>query len=77
MRIGLQRKVDNLGRITIPKEYRDFYRLNEQTVISLIETPEGLLLSNPKFKVVCIDNNWRRLKNARSILLRAFLVSYL
>lgn len=57
MRIGLQRKVDNLGRITIPKEYRDFYRLNEQTVISLIETPEGLLLSNPKFKVVCIDNN--------------------
>jgi len=57
MRIGLQRKVDNLGRITIPKEYRDFYRLNEQTVISLIETPEGLLLTNPKFKVVCIDNN--------------------
>ena len=30
-RVGMMRKVDNLGRIVIPKEYRDFYHLNHKT----------------------------------------------
>ena len=55
MRIGIMRKVDNLGRVTIPKEYRDFYHLNEQAEICLIDTKEGLLISNPKYKVVQIE----------------------
>lgn len=52
MRVGFHRKVDNLGRVTIPKEYREFYRLNEQDTVCLIDTKEGLLITNPKFKVV-------------------------
>lgn len=55
MRVGMIRKIDNLGRITIPKEYRDFYHMNEQESIYLIDTPEGLLLTNPKYKVVEVN----------------------
>ncbi|MBQ7974976.1 MAG: AbrB/MazE/SpoVT family DNA-binding domain-containing protein [Clostridia bacterium] len=52
MRVGLHKKIDNLGRVTIPKEYRDFYQLNEKDTVCLIDTKEGLLITNPKFKVV-------------------------
>ena len=56
MRIGILRKIDRLGRVTIPKEYRDFYHMQEDDIISVIDTPEGLLLANPKYKVVEIEN---------------------
>ena len=52
MRVGIHKKIDNLGRVTIPKEYRDFYHLNEQDTVRLVDTKEGLLITNPKFKVV-------------------------
>ena len=52
MRVGLHKKIDNLGRVTIPKEYRDFYQLNEKDTVCLIDKKEGLLINNPKFKVV-------------------------
>ena len=52
MRVGIHKKIDNLGRVTIPKEYRDFYHLNEQDTICIVDTKEGLLITNPKFKVV-------------------------
>ena len=56
MRIGMRKKVDNLGRVTIPKEYRDFYNLNATDEVCLVETTEGLLITNPKYKVVKIEN---------------------
>ena len=56
MRIGMRKKVDNLGRVTIPKEYRDFYNLNAADEVCLVETTEGLLITNPKYKVVKIEN---------------------
>ena len=56
MSIGMIRNVDNLGRITIPKEYRKFYHINEQDKVCLIDTPDGLLITNPKYKVVEIDD---------------------
>ena len=56
MRVGIRKKVDNLGRVTIPKEYRDFYNLNSENEVCLIDTTEGLLLTNPKYKVVKIEN---------------------
>lgn len=57
LRIGMIRKIDNLGRVTIPKEYRDFYHMNEQDSICLIDTPDGLLLTNPKYKVVEVNSS--------------------
>ena len=56
MRVGMIRRVDNLGRVTIPKEYRDFYNLNKADEVCIVETTEGLLLTNPKYKVVKIEN---------------------
>lgn len=54
MRVGMLIKVDNLGRIVIPKEYREFYRIDKKDKVCLIETTEGLLITNPKYKVVKI-----------------------
>lgn len=57
MRIGIIRKVDPLGRITIPKEYRDFYHLYEKEKVCIIDTSEGLLITTPKYKVVKNQEN--------------------
>lgn len=54
-RVGMMRKVDNLGRIVIPKEYRDFYHLNHNDEVFIIDTMEGLLITNPKYKTVEIE----------------------
>lgn len=56
MRIGIRRKVDNLGRVTIPKEWRDFYHLDKQEEVCMIDTQDGLLITNPLYKVVRIEN---------------------
>ena len=40
------------GRFVIPKEYRDFYHLGEDGPVCAIETEEGILLTNPKYKAV-------------------------
>ena len=54
-RVGMMRKVDNLGRIVIPKEYRDFYHLNHNDEVFIVDTTEGLLITNPKYKTVEIE----------------------
>lgn len=55
MRIGMLRKVDSLGRLVIPKEYRDFYHLNSTDTVCMVETVEGLLITNPEYEVVKIE----------------------
>ena len=55
MRVGMIIKVDNLGRIVIPKEYREFYHIEKNGTVSLIDTVDGLLIRNPKYKVVEIE----------------------
>ena len=40
------------GRFVIPKEYRDFYHLGEDGPVCVIETEDGILLTNPKYKAV-------------------------
>ena len=52
MSVGIIRKVDNLGRIVIPKVYREFYRLNKNEEVCMVETKDGILITNPKYKVV-------------------------
>lgn len=55
MRVGMLIKVDNLGRIVIPKEYREFYHMEKNGKVCLIDTVDGLLITNPKYKVVEIE----------------------
>ena len=60
MRVGMQITIDKLGRIVIPKGYREFYDIDKDDKVCLIDTPDGLLITNPKYKVVEItqdDNN--------------------
>ena len=40
--MGIKKKVDNLGRICIPKPMRDLYGLGD--VVELVVTNEGVLL---------------------------------
>ena len=55
MIIGMEKKVDNLGRVTIPKEFRDFYHFKEK--VTLIETEQGILITNPKYIMVEIKES--------------------
>lgn len=52
MSVGIMRKMDKLGRIVIPKVYREFYRLNKNEEVCMVETKDGILITNPKYKVV-------------------------
>lgn len=54
MKIGIKKTIDRLGRVVIPKEYREFYRLGEN--IDIILTEKGILLRNPKCKIEKIPN---------------------
>ena len=55
-RVGIRRPVDKLGRIVIPKEYREFYHLNQGDEVFVVDTTEGLLITNHKYKVVEVEN---------------------
>ena len=52
MDIGISKKFDELGRITVPKEYRDFYHFNTNEKVQLIATPKGLLIMNQQYEVI-------------------------
>lgn len=47
LRIGVNRRLDSLGRIVIPKELRKTYCIKENDVIEIIGTEEGILLKVP------------------------------
>ena len=38
---GITRPVDALGRIVIPKEYREFYHLDHNDEVFIVDTKEG------------------------------------
>lgn len=46
---GITIKIDALGRILIPKEYRNEYRLDGE--VELVTTSEGLLIRNPEYEI--------------------------
>ena len=50
MRIGIQRNVDKFGRVTIPKELREFFALESGKKVSIIDTEDGVLIFNPEKK---------------------------
>ena len=52
--IGVVRAVDKLGRLVIPKEMRELYKLNDD--VEILATDEGILVRNPKYKVVEIED---------------------
>ena len=48
--IGIIKKIDRLGRIVIPKEYRE--RLNLTNEVEIVLTKEGVQIKNPEYVLV-------------------------
>ena len=51
--IGIIKSFDPLGRIVIPKEFRDRYGLEKD--VEIIATKDGILLRSPDFILVKED----------------------
>ena len=49
-KIGVIKEIDNLGRLVIPKEMREMFKL-EKTV-EVVVTKEGILIRNPKYTLI-------------------------
>jgi len=50
MKIGIKKIIDKNGRLVIPIQYREFYHLDGE--VAIIDTPEGVLITNPNYKMV-------------------------
>ena len=48
--VGVIKEIDNLGRIVIPKEFRD--RLGLGKKVEVVLTGEGILIRNSAYKLV-------------------------
>ena len=53
--IGVLKSFDKLGRIVIPKELRERYSLDRE--VEIIATTDGVLIKNPKYKVVPLEDS--------------------
>lgn len=49
--IGIVRKVDSLGRVTLPKELRRVFKLDKDDRVEILATEEGILLRVPNIEV--------------------------
>lgn len=49
-RVGILKEIDNLGRIVIPKDYRE--RLSLEKEVEVVLTSSGVLIRNPEYKLV-------------------------
>ena len=53
--VGIIKEIDKLGRIVIPKEFRERYGLSEN--VEIIATDKGIVLRNPEYKLVRVNEN--------------------
>lgn len=49
--IGIVRKIDSLGRVTLPKELRRVFKLDKNDEIEILATDDGILLRVPNIEV--------------------------
>ena len=53
-KVGIVREIDSVGRLLIPKEIRERLKLDDK--VELVVTVEGLLVRNPEYKLVKIED---------------------
>lgn len=51
--VGIIKEVDRLGRIVIPKEFRERYGLVES--VEVVATESGILLRNPEYELIKVQ----------------------
>jgi len=54
-KIGIIREFDNLGRLVIPKEMRVLFNFEKE--VEIVVTEEGVLLRNPRYKLVEVGSS--------------------
>ncbi|MBE6588083.1 MAG: AbrB/MazE/SpoVT family DNA-binding domain-containing protein [Ruminococcaceae bacterium] len=52
---GIQKKIDSLGRIVLPKEIREFYCMDENDTVEVVPTENGILIRKHGYKVKKTD----------------------
>ena len=52
-KVGIEKEIDSLGRLQIPKEIRNRLRLDK--TVELVVTDEGLLVKNSEYRLVKIN----------------------
>ncbi len=52
-KIGIKKEIDSLGRLCIPKDMREIFKLDKE--VELVITKEGILLKNPEYELVKKD----------------------
>ena len=53
--IGVKKEIDKLGRICIPKEMRNLFKLYGEVELQI--TDDGILIRNPEYVLVKKDEN--------------------
>ena len=53
--VGIIKEFDKLGRIVIPKEMREMFKLSGE--VEVVPTSEGVLLRNPKYVLIEKEEN--------------------
>ena len=53
--IGVIKEIDRLGRIVIPKEFRERYLLDNK--VEIVATREGILIKNPEYRLTRIEES--------------------
>ena len=52
---GINKEIDSLGRLVIPKEMRNLFKM--ETEVELVVVEEGVLVRNPKYKLVEVEED--------------------
>ncbi|MBQ4071189.1 MAG: hypothetical protein IJD51_02075 [Clostridia bacterium] len=52
--IGIEKEIDSLGRIYLPKSLRKLYNLQKNA--TLVATPYGILIKNPSYILVKLND---------------------
>jgi AbrB family looped-hinge helix DNA binding protein len=62
-RIGIVKEIDRIGRIVIPKEYRERIGLDKELEILLTEN--GILIRNPEYVLVKKEEMSAQMQNVK------------
>jgi len=50
--VGITRRIDEMGRITIPSEIRRIFSIEKYDMVEIIGTSEGILIRVPDIEIV-------------------------
>lgn len=59
MFLGIQKKIDKLGRIVLPKEIRKIYHIKNGDYVEILPTENGILLKKVEDKLLSVNNEMK------------------